>query len=148
MCDPSAGECAGLSLLDRVRHAQELRQPAGAGTKPNGVRSTGWSFVRVLEPTARSSKNPILGCVTNVSENLQSCTEDGSGPPGVGFQELASNHPELLRSTAALKRCGGERPGGRRPRGCQVSVEKMSESKPTDDASSRIQGTVKIGAAQ
>src|SRR3954452_20310977 len=30
----------------------------------------------------------------------------------------------------------------------QVSVEKMSESKPSDDASSRIQGTVKTGAAQ
>jgi hypothetical protein len=29
-----------------------------------------------------------------------------------------------------------------------VSVEKMSESEPTDDASSRIQGTVKTGAAQ
>jgi hypothetical protein len=29
-----------------------------------------------------------------------------------------------------------------------VSVEKMSESEPFDDASSRIQGTVETGAAQ
>jgi hypothetical protein len=29
-----------------------------------------------------------------------------------------------------------------------VSVEKMSESEPTDDASSSSQGTVKTGAAQ
>jgi transposase len=49
---------------------------------------------------------------------------------------------------AALKRRGGERPRKRRPRGCQVSVEKMSESKPSDDASSIIQGIVKTGAAQ
>lgn len=47
----------------------------------------------------------------------------------------------------ALKRRGGERPTKRSPRGCQVSVEKMSESKPADDASSIIQGTVRTGAA-
>jgi hypothetical protein len=33
---------------------------------------------------------------------LQCCTEDGSGPPGVGFQELASNRPELLRSKGVV----------------------------------------------
>ena len=32
--------------------------------------------------------------------------------------------------------------------GRQVSVEKMSESEPSDDASLMIQGTVKTGAAQ
>ena len=85
-----------------------------------------------------------LGCVTNVSENLQSCIEDGRRPPGVDFQELASNHPELLRSKGVVVNVRGK--GVRR--GCQVSVEKMSESEPSDDASSRIQGTVKTGAAQ
>ena len=89
-------------------------------------------------------KIPVLGCVTNVSENLQSCTEDGSGPSGVDFQELASNHPELLRSKGVVVNVRGK--GVRK--GCQVSVEKMSESNPSDDASSRIQGTVKTGAAQ
>jgi hypothetical protein len=36
-------------------------------------------------------------CVTNVGVSLWCCTEDGSRPPGVGFQEQASNHPMLLR---------------------------------------------------
>jgi len=49
---------------------------------------------------------------------------------------------------AAFKRRGGERPWKRHPIGCQVSAEKMSESEPSDDASSRIQGTVRTGAAQ
>jgi hypothetical protein len=57
---------------------------------------------------------------------------------------LASNHPELLRSKGVVVNVGGK--GVREGR--QVSVEKMSESEPTDDASSRIQGTVKTGAAQ
>ena len=85
-----------------------------------------------------------LGCVTNVSENLQSCIEDGRRPPEVDFQELASNHPELLRSKGVVMNVRGK--GVREGR--QVSVEKMSESEPPDDASSRIQGTVKTGAAQ
>jgi hypothetical protein len=49
-----------------------------------------------------------LGCVTNVSENLQSCIEDGRRPPGVDFQELASNHPELLRSKAVVVNVRGK----------------------------------------
>ena len=60
------------------------------------------------------------------------------------LQELTSNRPELLRSKGAVVNVRGK--GVRRGR--QVSVEKMSESEPTDDASSRIQGTVKTGAAQ
>jgi hypothetical protein len=79
-----------------------------------------------------------------VSENLKSCIEDGRRPPGVDFQELASNHPELLRSKGVVVNVRGK--GVREGR--QVSVEKISESEPTDDASSRIQGTVKTGAAQ
>jgi len=75
---------------------------------------------------------------------LQSCIEDGRRPPGVDFQELASNRPELLRSKGVVVNVRGK--GVREGR--QVSVEKMSESEPTDDASSRIQGTVKTGAGQ
>ena len=98
----------------------------------------------VRQQAKRPPQDPVLGCVTNVSENLQSCTEDGRRPPGVDFQELASNHPELLRSKGVVVNVRGK--GVREGR--QVSVEKMSESEPTDDASSRIQGTVKTGAAQ
>ena len=101
-------------------------------------------LVRVRQPAARPGQDFVLGCVTNVSENLQSCTEDGRRPPGVDFQELASNHPELLRSKGVVVNVRGK--GVREGR--QVSVEKMSESEPSDDASSRIQGTVKTGAAQ
>ena len=60
----------------------------------------------------RPHQDFVLGCVTNVSENLQSCTEDGRRPPGVGFQELASKPP----GAAASKRRGGERPRKRRPK--------------------------------
>src|ERR1043165_2417961 len=69
---------------------------------------------------ARSARQDfVLGCVTNVSENLQSCAEDGSRPPGVGFQESASNHPEPLRSKDVVVNVRGK--GVRR--GCQVRSE-------------------------
>jgi len=59
----------------------------------------------VLQPPQRSCEDSLLGCVTNASGDLQSCTEDGEGLPesafGVGFKP-----PELVRS----KRRGGERP--------------------------------------
>ena len=93
-------------------------------------RGTGW-----YSPTAEETgEDSVPGCVTNASESLQCCTEDGSRPPGVGFQELASNHPEPLRSKGVVVNVRGK--GVREGR--QVSVEKMSESEPTDDASSRI----------
>jgi hypothetical protein len=77
-----------------------------------------------LSPLERSGQDPVLGCVTNVSENLQSCIEDGRRPPGVDFQELASNHPGLLRSKGVVVNVRGK--GVREGR--QVSVEKMNES--------------------
>ena len=97
------------------------------------------------DPQMHSSKKGNQWCVSRTQANgLWCCTEDGRRPPGVDFQELASNHPELLRSKGVVVNVRGK--GVRRGR--QVSVEKMSESEPTDDASSRIQGTVKTGAAQ
>lgn len=41
-------------------------------------------------------------CVTNTSESLWCCIEDGSRPPEVGLQEQASNHPVLRRSKGAV----------------------------------------------
>src|ERR1022692_2674439 len=93
-----------------------------------------WASVRVRKPAAGPGEDPVLGCVTNVSENWQCCAEDGRRPPGVGFQESASNRPELLRSKGVVVNVRGK--GVRRGR--QVSVEKMSESELSDDASSRI----------
>jgi hypothetical protein len=72
------------------------------------------------------------GVCHEASEELASCIEDGSRPPGVDFQELASNYPELLRSKGVVVNVRGK--GVRKGR--QVSAEKMSESKPADDASS------------
>ena len=43
-----------------------------------------------------------MQCVTNKSEIFWCCTEDGSGPPGAGLQELASNRPVLLRSKGVV----------------------------------------------
>jgi hypothetical protein len=70
-------------------------------------------------------------CVTNAGESLRCCTEDGSRPPEVGFQEQASNRPMLLRSKDAVVSDRGKVIR----QGWQVRVEKMSESKPFDDAS-------------
>jgi len=47
---------------------------------------------------------------------------------------VKSNHPELLRSKGVVVNVRGK--GVREGR--QVSIEKMSESEPTDDGSSRI----------
>jgi hypothetical protein len=57
--------------------------------------------------------------------------EDGRRPPGAGLQEQASNRPVLLRSKGAVVSDRGKGIGKR----CQVSIEEMSESKPSDDAS-------------
>ena len=47
---------------------------------------------------------------------------------------------------AVVKRRGGERLGKRRHLRCQVSVEEMSESKPSDDASLILKGAVETGS--
>jgi hypothetical protein len=132
--DPLAGERSGVLVHLTVRHAAELRRTARAGCWGDEARCICRAFVRVREPAQRSSEDFVLGCVTKVSENSQCCTEDGRRPPGVDFQELASNHSELLRSKGVVVNVRGK--GVRRRR--QVSVEKMSESEPSDDASSRI----------
>ncbi|MGF6292660.1 hypothetical protein QFZ98_004521 [Paraburkholderia youngii] len=41
-------------------------------------------------------------CVTNTSESLWCCSEDGSRPPEAGLQEQASNRPVLLRSKGVV----------------------------------------------
>ncbi len=41
-------------------------------------------------------------CVTNVSESLRCCIEDGSRSPEIGLQELVSNRPVLLRSKGVV----------------------------------------------
>src|SRR6267378_3500251 len=46
---------------------------------------------------------------------------------------------------AAFNRRGGERPRKRHRQRCQVSIEKMSESKPSDDASLLPQDTARTG---
>lgn len=67
--------------------------------------------------------------------SLRCCTEDGSRPPGVGLQGQASNHPVLLRSKDVVV---SDR-GNVIRKGWQVSIEKLSESEPTDDASLVLQ---------
>jgi hypothetical protein len=53
--------------------------------------------------------------VSRKQGNLRSCTKDGRRPPEVGFQELTSNRPELLRpKDAVVNVCGkGVRKGVR-----------------------------------
>ena len=75
-----------------------------------------------------------MRCVTNASVSSRCCTKDGSRPPEVGLQEQASNHLVLLRSKGVVVNNGGKDLRS----GSQVSVEEMSESKPSDDASLRV----------
>lgn len=142
--DASAGERSRVFMHVALRHAAKLRWAARVGHRRDEAGCVRWALVLFFQPQARPREDFVLGCVTNVSENLQSCIEDGRRPPEVDFQELTSNHPELLRSKGAVVNVRGK--GVREGR--QVSVEKMSESEPFDDASSIIQGTVKTGAAQ
>ena len=86
---------------------------------------------------------PVLECVTNVSENLQSCTEDGRRPPGVDFQELASNCPELLRSKGVVVSVGSKV----RMKFGQVSIRETSVSKPSVTRRKAID-TAKTGGAR
>jgi hypothetical protein len=59
------------------------------------------------------------------------CTGDGSRPPEVGLQEQASNRSVLLRSKGVVVSDRGKVVR----QGRQVRFEKMSASKPSDDAS-------------
>ena len=74
----------------------------------------------------------MAGCGdTNESSHQRvfgAALEDGSWPPEVGLQKLASNR----LGAAAPKRCGGERLEEKGAFRRQVSVEKMSASEPSD----------------
>lgn len=138
-----AGQRARVSLRHGLRHAKEFRRPAGTG---DAVAGTG-RFRRICSssPTGGTTGSKFcIGVCHEASERLASCTEDGRRSPEVDFQESASNRPELLRSKGVVVNVRGK--GARKGR--QVSAEKMSEGEPSDDASSRIQGTVKTGVAQ
>src|ERR1017187_4376570 len=131
--DPSAGERSCVFVHIAVRHAAELRRSPRAGQWGDETGCLCRTSVRVRQPAQGPGEDSLLGCVTNVSENLQSCTEDGRRPPRVDFQELAPNP-----GAAAFKGRGGERPRKRRLKGRRVSVEKMSESEPIGGRSSRL----------
>ena len=66
-------------------------------------------------------------------------TSSWSRLAGVGFKPPGA---------AALKRRGGERLWKRHRERCQVSVEQMSGSKPSDDASLITEGAVKTGVVR
>ena len=131
--------------VSKARRLPQIHQWTGragrAGHQGGGVQP---GAVRVPQSHPQSGQDSLLGCVTNAGVSQRCCIKDGSRPSGVCLQELAPNHPVLLRSKGVVVNVRGK--GAREGR--QVSVEKMSESEPTDDASSRIQGTVKTGAAQ
>jgi hypothetical protein len=63
--------------------------------------------------------------------SLWCCIKDESWPLEVGLQEQASNHSVLLRSKGVVVSDRGK--GAQLER--QVRIEKMSESKLSDDAS-------------
>jgi hypothetical protein len=62
-------------------------------TNPVVMRCGVWSG---MQGTARHGVRS--GCVTNAGVSLRCCIEDGSRPPEVRLQELASNRPVRLRS--------------------------------------------------
>lgn len=98
---------AAVSLLEPIHDAQ--------------LESIRASRVKAMdESVSRTGGNP--GC----------CAEDGSRPPEVGLQEQASNRSVLLHSKGVVV---SDRVKVVR-QGRQVRFEKMSESKPSDEASS------------
>ena len=55
------------------------------------------------DPEMHQSKKGNQWCVSRTqAADLWCCTEDGSRPPEAGLQELASNHPVLLRSKGVV----------------------------------------------
>jgi hypothetical protein len=86
----------------------------------------------------------VLECVTNAGVSQRCCIKDGRRPPGVGLQELASNRPVLLRSKGVVVSDCGKGADKRR----QVRIEKMSESKPFEDASLSWSSAVKTKVVQ
>jgi len=58
--------------------------------------------VCLSQPLPDPGEDPLLGCVTNAGVSQRCCIKDGSRPSGVCLQELAPNHPVLLRSKGVV----------------------------------------------
>jgi hypothetical protein len=74
---------------------------------------------------------PVDRSVSRTGRDSGCCTGDGSRPPEVGLQEQASNRPVLLRSKGVVVSDRGKVAR----QGRKVRFEKMSASKPSDEAS-------------
>jgi len=92
----------GLSL-SKARRLPQIHQRTGragrAGHQGGGVQP---GAVRVPQSHAQPGQDSLLGCVTNAGVSQRCCIKDGSRPSGVCLQELAPNHPVLLRSKGVV----------------------------------------------
>ena len=94
-----------LSLRDLVEMMAE-RGLSLAHTTNSALGAALCAGIRQAVEPLWQAHRPVVACrrecVTNISESLWCCTEDGSGPPGAGLQEQASNRPVLLRSKGVV----------------------------------------------
>ena len=68
-----------------------------------GAPSSTKNAHKARDPEMHQTRKGQQWCVSRTqAADLWCCTEDGSGPPGAGLQEQASNHPVLLRSKGAV----------------------------------------------
>jgi IS5 family transposase len=126
---------------------KSLFQVVGEYLKERGLRIASGTIVdaSIISPPSSTrnkdkSRDPEMHytrkgkqwCVSRTqASGLWCCTEDGRWSPEAGLQEQASNRPVLLRSKGVVVSDRGKVAHS----GRQVCIEKMSESKPTEDAS-------------
>ena len=68
-----------------------------------GAPSSTKNTDKARDPEMHQTRKGQQWCVSRTqAADLWCCTEDGSRPPEAGLQELASNHPVLLRSKGAV----------------------------------------------
>ena len=123
-----------FATVGQVLQARGLK--VGIGTIVDatiiGAPSSTKNADKARDPEMHQTRKGQQWCVSRTqAADLWCCTEDGRRPPEVGLQEQASNRPVLLRSKGVVVSDRGKASR----EGCQVSIEKMSESKPSDDAS-------------
>ena len=134
-------------LMERHNLGDELFRLVNVYLEENGIKVARGTIVdasiinapsstknkdKKRDPDMHQTRKGKQWCVSRTqASGLWCCTKDGRWPPEAGLQEQASNRPVLLRSKGVVVSDRGKVAHS----GWQVCIEKMSESKPTEDAS-------------
>ncbi|GAD24547.1 transposase and inactivated derivatives, IS5 family [Acidovorax sp. MR-S7] len=94
-----------LALVNELLGAKGLMLRAGTAVDATLIAapSSTKNASGERDPQMKQSKKGNQWCVSRTqAADLWCCTEDGSRPPEAGLQQLASNHPVLLRSKGVV----------------------------------------------